>query len=104
MFTNKMLTLKNCPSLKCLGITIHNKLTWKNHLGIICNKLSKNVGVLYILPINILRMIYNDIIAPFLDYGISIWGRAANIYLDRLFKLQKRAIIVNHSPFLAHTS
>ena len=24
------------------------------------------------LPINILRMIYNDIIAPFLDYSISI--------------------------------
>ena len=57
------------------------------------------------LPTNILRMIYNAIIAPFLDYGISIWGSAANIYLDRLFKLQKRAIrIVNHSPFLAHTS
>ena len=50
-------------------------------------------------------MIYNAIIAPFLDYGISIWGSAANIYLDRLLKLQKRAIrIVNHSPFLAHTS
>ena len=52
------------------------------------------------LPVNILRMIYNAIIAPFLDYGISIWGSAANIYLDRLFKLQKRA--VNHSPFFAH--
>ena len=100
--------IKHVPSLKFLGITIDNKLTWKNHLDIICNKLSKNVGVLYrikMLPTNILRMIYNAIIAPFLDYGISIWGSAANIYLDRLFKLQKRAIrIVNHSPFLAHTS
>ena len=54
------------------------------------------------LPTNISRMIYNAIIAPFLDNGISNWGSAANIYLDRLFKLQKRAIrIVNHSPFLA---
>ena len=100
--------IKHVPSLKFLGITIDNKLTWKNHLDIICNKLSRNVGVLYrikMLPTNILRMIYNAIIAPFLDYGISIWGSAANIYLDRLFKLQKRAIrIVNHSPYLAHTS
>ena len=95
--------IKHVPSLKFLGITIDNKLTWKNHLDIICNKLSKHVGVLYrikMLPINILRMIYNAIVAPFLDYGISIWGSAANIYLDRLFKLR----IVNHSTFLAHTS
>ena len=120
MFTNKNVDIeqfhiklagseiKHVPSLTFLGITIDNKLTWKNHLDVICNKLSKNVGVLYrikMLPINILRMIYNAIIAPFLDYGISIWGSAANIYLDRLFKLQKRAIrIVYHSPFLAHTS
>ena len=50
-------------------------------------------------------MIYNAVIAPFLDYGTSIWGSATNIYLDILFELQKRAIrFVNHSPFLAHTS
>ena len=28
----------------------------------------------------------------FLDYGICIWGSAANVYLNRLSKLQKRAI------------
>ena len=79
--------IKHVPSLKFLGITIDNKLTWKNHLDIICNKFSKNIGVLYrikMLPVIILRMIYNAIIAPFLDYGISIWGSAANIYLDFL--------------------
>ena len=32
------------------------------------------------LPINILRMIYNGIIAPFY-YGISIWGSAANNFI-----------------------
>ena len=100
--------IKHVLSLQFLGVTIHNKLTWKNHLDIICNQLSKNVGVLYrikMLPTNVLRMIYNAIVAPFLDYGISVWGSAAKIYLERLFKLQKRAIrIVNHSPYLAHTS
>ena len=105
MFTNKNFNteqlliklagseIKHVPSLK----------SFRYH-----NKLSKNVGELYrikMLPINILRMIYNAIIAPFLDYGICIWGSAANIDLNRHFKLQKRAIrIVNHSPFLAHTS
>ena len=120
MFTNRSIDINHInvrladseithvPALKFLGVTIDNKLTWKNHLDIICNKLSKSVGVLFrikMLPTNILRMIYNAIIAPCLDYGITVWGSAANIYLDRLFKLQKRAIrIVNHSTFLAHTS
>ena len=34
-------------------------------------------------------MIYNAIIAPFLDYDISIWGSAANIYLERLVWVTK---------------
>ena len=50
-------------------------------------------------------MIYNAIIAPFFDYGLSVWGNAAITHLDRLFKLQKRAIrIINHSSFLAQTA
>ena len=32
------------------------------------------------------------LLPPFLDYGISIWGSAASIYLERLFKLQNCAI------------
>ena len=50
--------LKHVPSFNFLGI-IQLTINW--YLDI-CNKLSKNVGVLYrikILPINILRMIYN---------------------------------------------
>ena len=96
------------PSIKFLGVTIDNKLTWKTHLDIVCNKISKNIGILYrikFLPTNVLKMIYNAIIAPILDYGISVWGSAASSYLDRLFRLQKRAIrVVSHSPFLAHSS
>ena len=75
--------IKHVPSLRFLGISIDNKLTWKHYLDIICNKLSEIVGVLYrikMLPIIILRMIYNAIIDPFLDYGISNWGSAANIF------------------------
>ena len=99
MFTNKNIDIdqihvslsgsdiKHTSSLKFLGVTIDRKLTWKNHLDVICNKVAKNVGVLYrvkMLPTYILKMIYNAIIAPFLDYGITVWGSTANINLDRL--------------------
>ena len=56
------------------------------------------------LPSNVLKMLYYAIIVPFLNYGILAWGSAANIYLERLHKLQKRAIrIIYHSSFYAHT-
>ena len=76
-------------------------------MNIICNKISKNIGILYrlkLLPKVILKMIYNAIVAPHFDYGITVWGSATNTHLFRLFKLQKRAMrIINHSGFLAHT-
>ena len=119
IFTNKCLNnthisikLAGCQivcesSLKFLGIIIDNKLTWKNHINVICNKISKGIGVMYklhMLPIHILKMIYNAIVVPYLNYANIAWGNAADVYLSRLLKLQKRAIrIVNHDLFLAHT-
>ena len=100
--------IKHESSLKFLGITIDHKLTWKDHINVTCNRISKNIGILFrlkSLPTVILKMIYNAIIAPFFDYGLSVWGNAAITHLDRLFKLQKRAIrIINHSSFLAQTA
>ena len=57
------------------------------------------------LPVSILKMLYNAIVAPFLDYAILSWGGAANVHIDKIFRIQKRAIrIVFHSQYLAHTS
>ena len=51
-----------------------------------------------------LKMIYFALVAPYLNHGILAWGSASNSHLDRLFKLQKRAIrLINHSSFYAHT-
>ena len=99
--------IEHVSSLKFLGITIDHKLTWKDHINVTCNKISKNIGILYrlkSLPTPILKMIYNAIIAPFFEYGLPVWGSAAITHLDRLFKLQKRAMrIISHSSFIAHT-
>ena len=48
-------------SVKILGITIDHKLTWKNHIDSLCNKLAKNIGIMYCLrsfPKEILKMIF----------------------------------------------
>ena len=38
--------IKCVPSLKFLGITIDNKLTWHEHIGVVCTRVSKGVGIL----------------------------------------------------------
>ena len=57
-----------------LGINLNKHLNWNPHVKIVSNKLVKTVGVLNILkktlPLNILRIIYNALILPHLNYGI----------------------------------
>ena len=44
-------------------------------------------------------------IQPYLSYCNIIWGGAAMTTLEKLFKLQKRAIrLITHSRYRAHTS
>ena len=89
LFTNRKINLdlvtvkmgdslvNRVSAIKFLGINIDDKLTWNIHIGVICNKLSKNIGVMYklkSLPQNILKMIYNSIVMPYLTYGIIVWG------------------------------
>ena len=100
--------IQRVSSTKFLGVVIDEKLSWANHVDIICNKLCKSIGVMYklkSLPTSILRMIYYAIMYPYLHYAITVWGNCALVHQERLFKLQKRAIrIINHESFLAHTS
>ena len=89
-----------------LGIILDEFLNWKHHINYISIKLSKSVGVLsrlkYILPSNILLMLYNSIILPHLNYCDIIWGNTFKTYLDKIQILQKRAIrIVSKSHYLS---
>ena len=52
------------------------------------------------LPLHVLRILYNSLILPHLQYGILIWG----FCLGRLQKLQKRSVrIITRSKYNAHT-
>ena len=92
-----------------LGITINKHLNWTKHMDIklLSAKIAKTVGILntlkHVLPINILKMIYNSLILCHLNYGILLWGAQHNAN-DKLHKLQKKAIrIITSSNFLAHS-
>ena len=68
------------------------------------NKIYRTLGVMdrlkRYLPTKILRVLYNYLVLPHLQYAILSWGSK----ISRLNKLQKRAIrVVTYSKFNAHT-
>jgi hypothetical protein len=88
-----------------LGIDIDEYLSWNSHVDKICTKVSKTVGILckleHVLPVYILKTLYNSLILPHLTYGVLLWGRGNT----RLFTLQKKAVrIITNSKFNAHTN
>jgi hypothetical protein len=89
---------------KYLGIILDSSLTWKPHLNFISQKIAKTNGIMTrlkkILPPNILKIMYDSLIQPYLQYGILVWGSSS----DKLFKLQKRSIrILINAKYNAHT-
>ena len=87
-----------------LWIILDENISWKKHVAMITNKLSKISGVLhrlkYIYPQNILETIYKCLFIPHINYGLLLWGRN----LDSVAKLQNRAIrTITNSNFIAHS-
>ena len=61
-----------------LGLIITTNQNWTSHVDMLTAKLSKTTGILntlkHVLPINIMRTIYNSIILCHLNYGVLLWG------------------------------
>ena len=85
--------IKMVPEFDFLGFLISDDLTWNNHQQKVEKKISKVNGVLsklrYSLPRHTLKTIYNSLILPHLQYGITLWG--SNISQE-LVKIQKQCI------------
>ena len=86
-----------------LGIVLDEGLTWKSHVQKVCSKIACVVGTINrlknFLPRPILRMIYNALIQPHINYGILLWGHTNS----RVIKLQKWAVrAITGSKYNAH--
>jgi exonuclease III len=95
--------------VKFLGVLIDEELSWKSHTASVAAKLSRNVGVLYklksVIDKNTLLTLYYALIQPHLMYCVIVWGGSSQTALDKLTKLQKRAVrIVSGSSYLSHTN
>ena len=87
-----------------LGVMFDECITWKSHVSKVAGKISAVVGTINklkrFLPQNILKMIYNALILPHINYGLLLWGQN----FGRIFKLQKWAMrAITCSKYNAHT-
>ena len=44
-------------------------------------------------PTSVLKSLYHSLFSSHLSYGISVWGNADLIYIEKISKLQKRAVL-----------
>ena len=94
---------------KFLGVTLDEKLTFKEHIKCINSKISKTSGILFRLkhsfPLNVLRSLYLALIYPYLNYCLLAWGSAKMTTLQPIIILQKRLVrLLSGSDFNAHSS
>ena len=91
-------------SFDFLGVVLDEHLTWGAHINKISSKILKVTGIMsrlkHFLPSTILKTMYDSMILPHLNYGITLWGFQSN----RILRLQKRAVRVIHgAKYNAHT-
>ena len=88
-----------------LGFVITSDLTWNKHIDKISSKISKVNGVLsklkYFLPRHTLKTVYNSLVLPHIQYGITLWGSKCK----KLEILQKQCVrkINKTKRYRAHT-
>ena len=86
------------------GIMFDEHLTWKYHITMITNTLSKVIGILNRLK-NIysqqgLHSIYNALFLSHITYGLLLWGNQ----VEQVSNLQKKSIrLITGSEYLAHS-
>lgn len=79
-----------------LGVVLDCRLKWDIHVDKIASKVSKFIGIIKKvkskLNFSSLLTLYNSFVNVHLSYCIAVWGSTAHVYLEKLFKLQKRAL------------
>ena len=100
--------IEQTKSRKFLGYIIEENMSWRMHVELLCNKLSKSIGMVRkdreTLYIGTLIQLYYSFRYPYFSSGISIWGKANSSILCPLVKIQKTAIrLIYSQKARAHT-
>ena len=94
-------TISRVPTAKYLGLTLDEKLTFAQHIQHLQNDLIKLIRSLKIIknyvPIKDKNKLYFAYIHSKIKYGIEIYGQAATVHLNKIQRLQNRALKTLHN-------
>ena len=93
--------IERVTSVKFLGVLSDEHLIWKEHITVIENKISKNLGLLYrakrVLDNNALKKLYFSFFHSYLNYGNIAWASTSKTKLKKIASKQKEAVrVVNN--------
>ena len=97
-------SIEKVDEIKYLGIIVDDKLTFKSNIEYLIKKISKKIYLMQRLKnktdFDTRLLLYNSLIAPHYDYCSTILFLASVTDIERLQKLQNRAmrIITNANP------
>ena len=84
-FTFNNQIVQPSTSAKYLGITIDNKLSFKQHIIFLENRVARSVRIIakvsYYLPFNTLIALYHVLVHSQLLYALPIWASTYKTYL-----------------------
>ena len=87
--------IKRVQHTKSLGLTIDENLTWKNHVDVICKKVSSGIGALKRVRRFMCRetaeKAYRGLLEPYFNYCCPVWDGIGSQSSSKLQKLQNRA-------------
>ena len=98
--------IEQVNSVKYLGVTVDENLTWNNHISLLCRNLAFKVSQLSrikrMVSTSMLMTVYNSIIQPTIDYAITVWGHTTAENLGKVQRIQNLAarIILNNFDYV----
>ena len=102
-------SMKQIQSARFLGVYIDDKMTWKDHISYIFNKLARSISILHrakwTLDSRALRLLYYTLVLPYISYCAIIWGNTYYTNVLPIFTKQEKAIrIISNAKYNDHTS
>ena len=84
--------IKYFKYFKFLGVLFEETSTWKYHIHMVNNKLSKVIAIpnrlKHVYPQNALLSLYHYLFASYLNYGLLLWST----HVNRVSKLLKKTL------------
>lgn len=86
----------HCGGVGFLGVHLDSKLTWENHIDILCGKLARITFLLRSLSdklsFDCLLVVYYGLFHSSMKYAILNWGHSS--HMVRVFRIQRRCLRV----------